>query len=421
MRVLVVGAGGREHALVRTLAAAASVDALFCAPGNPGIAAQATLVPLRADDVAGVVDWAGAQAIDLVVVGPEQPLAAGLVDALDAAGIQAFGPTRAAARLETSKAFTKNLCRRYRIPAADDAVCTDAAAAHARIEARGAPIVVKADGLAAGKGVVVATSTSEAHAAVDAAFAGAFGAAGATVVVEDYLEGTEASLFALADGTRAVAFATARDYKRLGDGDTGPNTGGMGAVSPAPALTPALEAEAMATIVEPTLRAMAEDGTPFRGVLYAGLMLTAAGPKLLEYNVRLGDPEAQVVLPRLESDLALLLHAAAVGRLDEVEARWSRQACVGVVMANRGYPQTPAAGSPIRGLDEAAAPDDVFVFHAGTAERDGRIVAAGGRVLCVSALGANTEAARARAYAAVDRIEWPERIYRRDIAAGTEG
>jgi phosphoribosylamine--glycine ligase len=417
MRVLVVGGGGREHALVWALEASPMVDAVFCAPGNPGIAPLATCVPLGADDVGGLVAWAKERSPDLVVVGPEQPLAAGLVDALEAAGLRAFGPVRAAARLESSKAFAREFCRRHGIPAADYVVCRDAASAHRAVAARGAPVVVKADGLAAGKGVVVAASSDEAHAAVEAAFAGAFGVAGATVLVEECLRGTEASLFALCDGAHALEFGTAQDHKRLGEGDTGPNTGGMGAVSPAPALDEATRARVMREIVEPTLAGMAAEGTAFRGILYCGLMLTADGPKLLEYNVRMGDPEAQVVLPRLMTDLGQLLAGAVDGVLGHMDLRWYPEACVGVVLANRGYPDEPASGSPIAGLDAVAGAADVVVFHAGTAERGGRIVTKGGRVLCVSALGADVATARERAYAAVERIDWPERIFRRDIAA----
>ncbi len=417
MRVLVVGGGGREHALVAALAASPTVDAVFCAPGNPGIAALAGCLAIGADDGEALVAWARDHAIDLVVVGPEQPLAAGLIDALVAAGVRAFGPTRAAARLETSKAFARAFGRRHGIPGPDHRVCADAESAHAAVADRGAPVVVKADGLAAGKGVVVAATEAEAHAAVDAAFAGAFGAAGATVVVEEHLVGVEASLFALCDGEHALAFGTARDHKRLGEGDTGPNTGGMGAVSPAPELDDVLVRRVMAEIVEPTLLGMKLEGAPFTGVLYCGLMLTAAGPKLLEYNVRLGDPEAQVVLPRLASDLAALLEGAVAGDLARMEPRWRAESCVGVVLANRGYPDEPERGAPIDGLDAAAAMDGVQVFHAGTAERAGRICATGGRVLCVAALGADVAAARARAYDAVARISWPERLFRRDIAA----
>jgi len=416
MRVLVVGGGGREHALVWALKASPLVDALFSAPGNPGIAALATCVPLAAGDGAGLVAWARENAIDLVVVGPEQPLAAGLVDALEAAGLRAFGPTAAAARLESSKAFAREFCRRHAIPGAAYDICTDAASAHRAVAKRGAPVVVKADGLAAGKGVVVAAREEDAHAAVDAAFAGAFGAAGATVLIEECLVGTEASLFALCDGEHALLLGTAQDHKRLGEGDTGPNTGGMGAVSPSPALDPALAERVMNEIVAPTVLGMKLEGTPFRGILYCGLMLTAAGPKLLEYNVRMGDPEAQVVLPRLMTDLGQLLDGAVEGVLAHMDLRWYPEACVGVVLANRGYPDAPATGSPITGLDAVAEMADVEVFHAGTAERDGRIVASGGRVLCVSALAGDVAAARVLAYEAVERIDWPERIFRRDIA-----
>jgi phosphoribosylamine--glycine ligase len=415
MRVLVVGGGGREHAFVWALEASAMVDAVFCAPGNPGIAALATCVPIAADDGAALVAWARENAIDLVVVGPEQPLAAGVVDALEAAGLRAFGPTEAAARLETSKAFARDFGRRHGIPAADYVVCRDARSAHRAVAERGAPVVVKADGLAAGKGVVVAATVAEADAAVDAAFAGAFGEAGATVLIEECLVGSEASLFALADGEHALLLGTAQDYKRLREGDTGPNTGGMGAVSPAPALDPVLLERAMTEIVHPTLLGMKVEGTPFKGILYCGLMLTADGPKLVEYNVRMGDPEAQVVLPRLMTDLGQLLDGAVDGVLGHMDLRWYPEACVGVVLANAGYPDRPATGSPIAGLERVAEIADVEVFHAGTAERDGRIVATGGRVLCVAALGGDVAAARALAYDAVARIEWPERSFRRDI------
>ena len=415
MRVLVVGGGGREHALCWTLAGSPMVDALFCAPGNPGIAAVATCVPIRADAIDGLVAWARDNAVDLVVVGPEQPLALGLVDALAAAGIRAFGPSRAAARLETSKAFAKDFCRRHGIPTADYAVFDDAKAARDHVAARGCPIVVKADGLAAGKGVVVAATPETANAAIDAAFAGAFGEAGARVVVEEFMAGEEASLFAICDGAHALEIGTAQDHKRLGEGDTGPNTGGMGAYSPAPQLTPALTERVMAEIVRPTLAGMAGEGTPFKGFLYFGLMLTADGPRLVEYNVRFGDPEAQVVLPRLMTDLAQLIDGATSGMLAHMDLRWYPDACLGVVLANAGYPDRPETGDPITGLEAFEDRDDVVVFHAGTTASGEVISASGGRVLCVSALGSDLAAARVRAYAAADTITWPHRILRRDI------
>ncbi len=415
MRVLVVGSGGREHALVWALEASPLVDALYAAPGNPGMAERATPVPIAATNVVGLVEWCRANAIDLAVVGPEAPLAAGLVDALTEVGIKAFGPSRAAARLESSKAFAKAFCARHGIPTAAFAVFEDRAAALAHVAAKGAPIVVKADGLAAGKGVVVATTVEEAQAAVTDLFGGTMGEAGRRVVLEECLEGEEVSLFALCDGRTALALGTAQDHKRIGEGDTGPNTGGMGAYSPAPQLTPELEARAMDAIVRPTLAGMAAEGHPFTGFLYCGLMLTAAGPKLIEYNVRFGDPECQVVLPRLATDLGQLLLGAVDGVLEHMSVRWDDGACLGVVLANEGYPGEPVTGDAIAGLEAAAARDGVQVFHAGTKADDGRILATGGRVLCVSAMGADLAAARDRAYAAVDRIAWPHRIFRRDI------
>ena len=420
MRVLLVGSGGREHALAWSLEASALVDTLFCAPGNPGIAQHATCVPIGAEDVGGLVAWSAENAIDLVVVGPEAPLALGLVDALEERGLKAFGPTRAAARLESSKAFAKAFCERHAIPTAGFATFEDAAAAHAHVSAKGAPIVVKADGLAAGKGVVVAMTEDEAHGAIDRAFDGAFGAAGAVLVIEDFMEGEEASLFALSDGANALLIGTAQDHKRLQDGDLGPNTGGMGAYSPAPALEGALAERVMAEIVAPTLRGMAAAGTPFKGFLYCGLMLTAEGPKLVEYNVRFGDPEAQVVLPRLMTDLGQLLLGAVDGVLEHMDLRWYDEACLGVVLANDGYPEKPVTGDVIAGLD-AADDEAVHVFHAGTRAEDGTVVASGGRVLCVSALGGDLHDAHARAYAAVERITWSRRIHRTDIGARALG
>ncbi|MBM3560542.1 MAG: phosphoribosylamine--glycine ligase [Alphaproteobacteria bacterium] len=414
MRILVVGGGGREHALCWAIAASPLCDILWCAPGNAGIAAEATCVAIAADDVDGLVAFARREKADLVVVGPEGPLVAGLVDRLEAAGIAAFGPSAAAAALEGSKGFMKDLCARHGIPTAGYARFREAAPAKAWIARHGAPIVVKADGLAAGKGVTVAQSVAEAHAAVDACFAGTFGAAGAEVVVEEFLAGEELSFFVLVDGTHALPLAGAQDHKAVGDGDTGPNTGGMGAYSPAPSLTASLQRQVMDTIVLPTVRAMAAEGRPYKGVLYAGLMLTADGPKLLEYNVRFGDPECQVLMPRLASDIVPALMAARDGGLAKFDLRWRADAALTVVMAANGYPSDYARGSAISGLD-AIAPDEAIVFHAGTKAEGGRVLANGGRVLAVTALGKTVAQAQAKAYAAVDRIDWPGGFCRRDI------
>ena len=387
MNVLLIGSGGREHALAWKIAASPLLGRLYAAPGNPGIARHAECVALDVGDHAAVVAFAEEKEIGLVVVGPEAPLVAGLADDLAAAGIRVFGPSAKAAQLEGSKGFTKDLCARYGIPTAAYGRFDNAAAARAYTRDVGAPIVVKADGLAAGKGVTVAMELDEALAAIDACFEGAFGAAGAEVVVEEFLDGEEASFFCLCDGVTALPFGTAQDHKRVGDGDTGPNTGGMGAYSPAPVLTPELEARVIREIVEPTMRGMAELGAPFSGVLYAGLMLTKDGPKLIEYNVRFGDPECQVLMLRLESDLLELLDAAVDGRLGGIEARWRDEAALTVVMAAKGYPGTPQKGSVISGVAEAAGAD-VQIFHAGTAlDASGRLVAAGGRVLNVTASG----------------------------------
>jgi phosphoribosylamine--glycine ligase len=372
-------------------------------------------VALAVGDHAAVVAFCREHRIGLVVVGPEAPLVAGIVDDLTAAGIKAFGPSRAAAQLEGSKAFTKELCREFAIPTAAFARFKDPRAAKAYLRERGVPIVVKADGLAAGKGVVVATSLAEAEAAVDMMLGGGLGAAGAEVVIEEFLDGEEASFFALCDGTTAIPLGSAQDHKRAFDGDEGPNTGGMGAYSPAPVLTSALEARAMREIVEPTLAALRDRGTPYRGVLYAGLMITAEGPKLIEYNVRLGDPEAQVLLPRLRSDLAAALLAACDGVLSTFSLRWSDEAALTVVLAARGYPGAVERGTEIRGVEAAEALENVLVFNAGTAVEEGRLVAAGGRVLDVTALGATVAEAQARAYEAVSRIDWPGGFFRRDI------
>ncbi len=417
MRILVVGSGGREHALCWAIANSPLCDALYCAPGNAGIAEEAECVPVAADDLDGLVAFARERAIDFVVVGPEAPLVAGLVDKLEDAGIRAFGPSAAAAALEGSKGFTKDLCARHNIPTAAYTRFADAEAAKAHIRDAGAPIVVKADGLAAGKGVTVAASVAEAHAAVDAAMgARRFGAAGAELVIEECLEGEEISVFALADGKNALLLAGALDHKTANDGDTGPNTGGMGATSPAPVMTDALEAEIMARIIEPATAAMAAEGMPYTGVLYAGLMVTADGPKLLEFNVRFGDPEAQVLVMRLMSDLLPALVAARDGVLKNFHLRWYDEAALTVVMAAKGYPGAYDMGSEIKGLERLAKRDDVKVFHAGTRrDEDGRLLADGGRVLNVTALGATVADARHKAYDAVAQIDWPEGFYRSDI------
>jgi phosphoribosylamine---glycine ligase len=415
MRILIVGSGGREHALCWAIAASPLVDKLYCAPGNAGIAADAECVPIGVMDFPALIAFCKAEAIDLVVVGPEAPLVAGLVDALEGEGVAAFGPSRAAAQLEGSKGFMKDLCAREGIPTAAYRRFTEAGAAKAYIAAQGAPIVVKADGLAAGKGVVVAATAAEAEAAVDAAFDGKFGAAGAEIVVEEFLAGEEASFFALCDGEHALPLAAAQDHKRVGDGDIGPNTGGMGAYSPCAAVTPAIETQVMERIILPTVRAMARAGMPFKGVLYAGLMLTREGPKLIEYNVRFGDPECQPLMVRLQSDLVPALLAARDGVLNRIDLRWYEASAICVVMAANGYPDDPQRGTEIRGLDAAAADSDVKIFHAGTRRDGSRILADGGRVLGVTASGAELAGARARAYEAVGKIDWPGGFCRRDI------
>jgi phosphoribosylamine--glycine ligase len=415
MNVLLIGSGGREHALAWAIAASPLVDRLYCAPGNAGIAREAILVPLDVNDQDLVARFCADNAIGLVVVGPEAPLVAGLADSLSGRGIKVFGPSKVAAQLEGSKGFTKDLCARHGIPTAAYARFADEASALAHLKRRGAPCVVKADGLAAGKGVTVAETLDVAEAAVREAFAGRFGAAGAEVVIEDRLEGEEASFFALCDGRRAIAFGTAQDHKRVGDGDTGPNTGGMGAYSPASIVTPEIAAKVMDEIISPTVAAMAAEGAPFVGVLYAGLMLTAQGPQLIEYNVRFGDPEAQVLMMRLKDDIVTLMLAAVDGALDKVSVRWRDEAAVCVVMAARGYPGETASGTVIRGLELAEALTDTCVFHAATARQGERIVAAGGRVLGVTALGQTVGEARRRAYDAADMIDWPEGFCRRDI------
>jgi phosphoribosylamine--glycine ligase len=414
MNVLLIGSGGREHALAWKIAASPVLTRLFAAPGNPGIAREAECVALDAADHAAVLAFCRENSIDLVVVGPEAPLVAGLADALREDGIRVFGPSAAAARLEGSKGFTKDLCARFGIPTAAYGRFGDAEAAKAYVAKVGVPIVVKADGLAAGKGVTVAMSEVEALTAIDACFEGAFGGAGAEVVVEEYLEGEEASFFCLCDGIVALPFGTAQDHKRVGEGDTGPNTGGMGAYSPAPAMTPAIVERTMREIIEPTMRGMAETGAPFSGILYAGLMLTVDGPKLIEYNVRFGDPECQVLMPRLKDDILVLMRAAADGQLGHMSVRWRDEAALTVVMAAKGYPASPEKGAPVSGIEEAEA-EGAIVFHAGTAEKGGKLVASGGRVLNITGLGATVAEAQRKAYAAVDRIGFPGGFCRRDI------
>jgi len=406
MNILVIGGGGREHALCWKLRQSPLCDALFAAPGNPGMAREATCVALDTADQAAVLAFCTAHDIGLVVIGPEQPLVDGLADALRAGGVRAFGPSAAAARLEGSKGFTKALCAANAIPTATFARFDNGDAARAYVAAQPLPVVIKADGLAAGKGVVIAETRADADAALDVMVG--------PVVIEAFLTGPEASLFVLCDGTTALPLASAQDYKRVGEGDTGPNTGGMGAVSPAPALTAALQAQAMHEIVAPTVAAMAAAGTPFQGVLYAGLMLTPTGPQLIEYNVRFGDPECQALMARLESDLVELVRATCDGTLATVRPIWRDGASIAVVMAAEGYPGTARAGTPIAGLDAAEA-SGATVFHAGTAMHDGTLVAAGGRVLAVVATGSDVGEARARAYAGVDKVEWPGGFCRRDI------
>jgi phosphoribosylamine---glycine ligase len=415
MNILLIGSGGREHALAWKMAASPLVERLYCAPGNGGIAQECELVAIEAADHAAVIAFCRSARIDLVVVGAETYLCAGMVDELEAAGIKAFGPSREAARLEGSKAFAKELCREHGIPTAAYARFTAAAPAKAYLRSHGAPIVVKADGLAAGKGVVVAASLEEAEAAIDTMLGGAFGQAGTEVVIEEFLSGEEVSFFALCDGETALPLGSAQDHKRAFDGDRGPNTGGMGAYSPALALTPALESRVMEEIVRPTVRAMRSRGTPFKGVLYVGLMLTADGPKVIEFNVRFGDPECQVLMLRLMSDLVPALLASRDGVLKNFDLRWIADAALTVVMAARGYPGAYSKGSAIEGLDAAAAVEGVQIFHAGTQVSEGRVLASGGRVLDVCAVGRTVSQAQARAYAAVDRIRWTDGFCRRDI------
>ncbi len=414
MNILLIGSGGREHALAEALAKSPQLEKLFVAPGNPGTAKIAQNVALDVADFDAVIAFCRVQAIGFVVIGPEQPLVEGLVDALEAAGLKAFGPSKAAARLEGSKGFTKDLCAKYHIPTGAYQRFTACEPALAYLRQQGAPIVVKADGLAAGKGVVVAMTLAEAEAAVEDMFAGAFGEAGAEVVIEAFLDGEEASFFALCDGDKALAFASAQDHKRVGDGDTGPNTGGMGAYSPAPVMTPEISARVMADIIEPTVAAMKAEGCPFRGVLFAGLMVGRDGPKLIEFNTRFGDPECQVMLARLQDDLLGLLLACAEGHLPDA-VHLSDQTALTVVLAAQNYPAAPRKGGLIEGLDKAERIEGVSVTHAGTKLVDGKLLANGGRVLNVTALADDVAQAQDLAYRGVDAIDFPEGFCRRDI------
>ncbi len=431
MKVLVIGAGGREHALAWRLKRCPSVDEVLCAPGGPdaanaGLSREGRLIPVDVANHHAVLDLCREERIGLVVVGPEIPLVAGLADPLRAAGVPVLGPSAQAARLEGSKAFTKALCARFNIPTAAHATFTDVQKARDYVENCDLPVVIKADGLAAGKGVVIAQSRAEARAVVNdmlgtagdgAQDTGRFGAAARTIVIEEFLRGEEASFFALTDGRVVMPFGGGQDHKKVGDGDTGPNTGGMGAYSPAPVLDKAMEHEALTRIIQPTIEAMARIGSPYEGVLYAGLMITENGPKLIEYNCRFGDPECQVLMLRAEGDVADVFHKVATHRLEDASMTWSADAALTVVMAADGYPGSYAKGTEIRNLDHAGLVEGVTIFHAGTRRDDrGRLLANGGRVLNVSARGADVREAQARAYKAVARIDWPEGFCRQDIA-----
>ncbi|RYX95799.1 MAG: phosphoribosylamine--glycine ligase [Comamonadaceae bacterium] len=425
MKILVIGGGGREHALAWKLAQSSKVQAVYVAPGNGGTALDARLENIAITDVKALREWAVAEKIALTVVGPEQPLAAGVVDEFRAHGLRIFGPTKAAAQLESSKAFSKAFMKRHGIPTAEYETFTDAAAAHAYVDEKGAPIVVKADGLAAGKGVVVAMSLQEAHEAIEFMLAPdpsfnplgvTHNAGGARVVIEEFLTGEEASFIVMCDGKNVTPLATSQDHKRLLDGDQGPNTGGMGAYSPAPVVTPEVHARAMREIILPTIRGMEKDGIPFTGFLYAGLMITPDGHcKTLEFNCRMGDPETQPIMMRLKTDLYDVMMAATANGLDELELEWDRRPALGVVMAAHGYPLQPRKGDVIHGLPKAEADGDAMVFHAGTQPKDGTTVTSGGRVLCVTALGSTVKAAQQRAYEVAQGIGFDGAQYRHDI------
>ena len=418
MKILVVGSGGREHALAWKLAQAAGVTQVFVAPGNAGTAREPKLENLPVTDINALADFAEQNAIHLTVVGPEAPLAAGIVDVFRARGLKIFGPTKAAAQLESSKDFAKRFMARHRIPTAGFETFTEAAAAHDYVNRQGAPIVIKADGLAAGKGVVVAMSLDEAHAAIDDMLSGnKLGSAGARVVIEDFLDGEEASFIVLVDGKNVLPMATSQDHKRIGDGDTGPNTGGMGAYSPAPVVTPTVHEQAMRDIILPTVRGMEADGIPFTGFLYAGLMIGKDGSvKTLEFNARMGDPETQPIMMRLKSDAVKMFEHAIAGTLDQANTEWDSRVALGIVMAAQNYPETPRKGDVIHGLPTGnAAGEDAHVFHAGTADDNGNVVTNGGRVLCVTALGDTVAAAQKRAYEAAATIQFDGMQYRKDI------
>jgi phosphoribosylamine--glycine ligase len=415
MNILVIGSGGREHALCWSLASSPMLKKLYCAPGNGGIAQVAECVAIDICDHETVINFCKDKQIDLVVIGPEAPLVAGMADDLRAQGIKAFGPSKAAAQLEGSKRFTKELCDRKNIPTATYGHFTDAESAKTYTREQGAPIVIKADGLAAGKGVTVAQTLEQALEAIDECFSGRFGEAGAEVVVEECMIGEEASFFVLCDGKHVLPLATAQDHKCAFDGDKGPNTGGMGAYSPAPVMSDAMCTQAMEKIILPSVEGLAEAGMPYQGVLYAGLMITEDGPKLIEYNVRFGDPECQVLMTRLKSDFLPALLASADGNLNHVDLRWHDEVALSVVMATRGYPGDYEKGSDINGLEDAGSDENVEIFHAGTALKEGQIIATGGRVLNVTARGATVREAQERAYEAVERIDWAEGFYRTDI------
>ena len=419
MKLLLIGSGGREHALAWKLAQSPLVEELHCAPGNAGIAQVADIVDIKADDIIGLLALVQREAYDFVVVGPEQPLAMGLVDALDELGVKTFGPTEAAAQLESSKAFTKALCDKYKIPTAAYGVFTDIKEAKAFLKTMKAPYVLKADGLAAGKGVVIPETLKEAEAELKEFFSGKFGEASKTVLIEEFMHGQEASFFAISDGENAFPLIAAQDHKRAFDGDTGPNTGGMGAYSPAPVFTDEIMTAVMKDIIHPTIFGMAKDGHPFKGVLFAGLMLTKDGPKLIEYNARFGDPECQVIMRRLQSDLLPILLAAQAGTLDKIDsAAWFEEPVANVVLAAKGYPGKYKKGTVIKGVEEANEKDDVVIFHAGTrrGENCGKLKANGGRVLNVTASGETLQEAVDKAYAAIDDIQWSDKQFRTDIA-----
>ena len=415
MNVLLIGSGGREHALAYKISSSPLLGKLFCAPGNPGTLALGDNIELDVKNHKAVVEFCKKNTVELVVIGPEAPLVDGLADSLRDAGLLVVGPNKLAARLEGSKGFTKDLCAKYNIPTGAYQRFKNANEAKDYIRKKGAPIVIKADGLAAGKGVTVALTIGEALDAVDACFDGAFGKAGIEIVVEEFLEGEEASFFCLCDGKTAIPFGSAQDHKRVGDGDKGANTGGMGAYSPAPVMTEDMTKRVMNEIVEPTIRGMADLGCPFSGVLFVGLMITKKGPELIEFNVRFGDPECQVLMMRLKSDLLPVLSSVAKGHLEDVELNWTTDKALTVVMAAKGYPEAPQRGSIISGIEKADKLPDVKVFHAGTALKDGKVIANGGRVLNVTATGKTVKEAQQKAYQAIKLIDWPEGFYRHDI------